>query len=62
MTTITIRFDDTGEHRVPGPAKTEAQAYYTDDREDAVGTARHVFGQDVVCKFKRYEYADPDAC
>lgn len=37
-TIINIRSQD-GEYRVPGPARTEAQAYYTDDRNDAIGTA-----------------------
>ncbi len=47
MNTIIIRFDDTGEHRVPGPDGTEAQAYYTDDCEDAIETARSIYGQRV---------------
>ena len=35
---VTIRRRE-GEYRVPGPNKTEAQAYYTDDRQDAINTA-----------------------
>ena len=61
-TKITVRFDDSGEHRVPGPEKTEAQAYYTDDRDDAIWTARSIFGRDVEIKFRRFEYADPSFC
>ena len=43
----------TGEYRVPGPAGTEAQAYYTDDRQDAVGTAKHMWkGYDIIFTFR----------
>jgi len=42
---ITITYSlDWAEYRVPGPAGTEAQAYYTDDREDAEDTAKAVYG------------------
>lgn len=51
--TITILQASWGEYRVPGPKGTEAQAYYTDDREDAVGTAKAIYGQDTKVKFKR---------
>jgi len=44
---IRITKDCDKEYRVPGPAGTEAQAYYTDDREDAQDTARYTFGADV---------------
>lgn len=55
---ITIRFDGE-EFRVPGPDRTEAQAYYTDDRQDAIDTARAIYGQ---CQFRfvRVACADPD--
>ena len=36
-----------GDYIVPGIDGTEAQAYYTDDKEDAYDTARAIFGQDV---------------
>lgn len=51
---VTILKDSgTGEYRVPGPAGTEAQAYYTDDRNDAVGTARSMWkGHDISITFK----------
>jgi hypothetical protein len=52
--TVTITFStDWGEYRVPGPAGTEAQAYYTDDRDDAEDTARAVYGPAVVIKHRR---------
>ena len=56
---IVIRFDGE-EYRVPGPEGTEAQAHYTDDREDAIGTAKVVFGSDVTISFRRVDCADPD--
>lgn len=31
------------EYRVPGPNGTEAQAYYTNDKDDAEATARSAF-------------------
>ena len=37
---LTITKDANGEYRVPGPNGTEAQAYYTDDKADALDTAR----------------------
>ena len=54
--TVTIRFDDTGEHRVPGPDR----AYYTDSRQDAVAAARSIHGQAVVLQFEFCEYCDPE--
>lgn len=56
ISSITIQKDRDGEFRVPGPAgKEEAAAHYTDDKEDAVGTAKAMYGADVVCKFKTVE-------
>jgi hypothetical protein len=38
-----------GEYRVPGPARTEAQAYYTTDRDDAMDTALDMWkGHDIT--------------
>lgn len=38
---VTIIYNpDYDEYRVPGPNGTEAQAYYTNDKEDAEETAR----------------------
>lgn len=39
---VNIRYRD-GEYRVPGPERNENTAYYTDDREDAIGTARLMY-------------------
>ena len=54
--TITILRASWGEYRVPGPKGTEAQAYYTDDRGDAIGTAQAIHGQDIKVKFKRTDW------
>ena len=54
--TITILVSSWGEYRVPGPKGTEAQAYYTDDREDALSTAQAIFGQGVRVKVKRTDW------
>lgn len=40
---IYITLDDNSEYRVPAPDGREAGAYYTDDKEDAVGTARLLY-------------------
>lgn len=59
MRKINIRFDG-DEYRVPGPDRTEAQAYYTDDREDAIDTCKAIHGRNVRVLFKRVSCADPD--
>lgn len=40
------------EYRVPGKKGTEASAYYTDDKEDAIATAKAEHGKNVVIKFR----------
>ena len=55
MNTIIIKKDSNNEYRVPGPKETEAQAYYTEDKEDAINTAKFVFGNDVKLKIKNVE-------
>jgi hypothetical protein len=52
--TITIRKNLTwgGEYRIPGKRDTEASAYYTDDKEDAVETAKAIHGKDIIIKFR----------
>ena len=41
---------------MPGPkGKEEAAAHYTDDKEDAVGTAKAMYGADILIKFKKVE-------
>lgn len=53
---VTIQKDQDGEYRVPGPAgKEEAAACYTNDKEDAIGTAKAMYGADTVIKFKTVE-------
>lgn len=53
LQTIIITLNDDDEYRVPGPKRTEAQAYYTNDREDALNTARHIYGDAVILRIKR---------
>lgn len=57
MTTVTITKDMNDEYRVPGPDGREATAYYTDDRQDAKGTAINFMykGQDIQVRFKTVE-------
>lgn len=52
--TVTITKDSNGEFRVPAPDKREASAYYTDDKEDAIGTAENFMykGQNITIKFR----------
>jgi len=40
---VILQDTSTGEYRVPGPQGTEAQAYYTDDKQDAIGTAEYMW-------------------
>lgn len=40
------------EYRVPGKKGTEASAYYTDDKEDAILTAQAEHGKNIVIKFR----------
>jgi hypothetical protein len=58
MQRIDIRFDGK-EYRVTGPNGTEAQAYYTDDRNDALDTCRHIFGTSVKTRVRRVEVLAP---
>ncbi len=56
MTSIVITYNlEYAEYRVPGPDATEAQACYTDDKDDAIGTAKAVFGADVKIEFQDVE-------
>jgi len=50
--TITITHDGY-DFKVPGPDGREATTYYADDRQDALDTARHQYGQDIVVRFKK---------
>lgn len=45
----TIRINDFDEYEVPDGSDT----YYTDDREDAIATARVIHGADVKITFRR---------
>jgi hypothetical protein len=53
---ITIKYDGE-EYRVPGvstdKAQEERESYYTDDREDAIGTGHYLHGKDVTFTIRR---------
>lgn len=51
---IQIRKNVHDEFEVPCPSVEEI--YYTDDRDDAIGTARMCHGDDVVCTFRNGSY------
>jgi hypothetical protein len=52
-TEITIKkHSGYGEYRVPGKKGTEASAYYTDTKEDAILTAQAEHGKNIVIKFR----------
>lgn len=54
---ITVKFNpDLDEYRVPGKnQKREAEAYYTNDRRDAVQTALLIHGTNINIKVRRVE-------
>lgn len=48
-----LKSSSSGDYRVPGPAGTEAQAYYTDYKPDALGTVKLMWkGYDIEVKFR----------
>lgn len=58
-TQIQIRKNDFDEFEVPAPTRKEI--YYTDDRDDAIGTAQMIHGKEVTCTFRRGTYDGGDA-
>ena len=52
---VTIRYSvSLGEYRVPAPDRREESSYYTDSKEDALGTARHMWREhDVTFTVRR---------
>ena len=53
MTKVEVTFDGE-EYRVPGQdRRSEDQAYYTNDQEDAIDTARAIHGEHVTVHFRR---------
>ncbi len=56
MTSIVVTYClEYAEYRVPGPDATEAQAYYTQDKDDAIDTAKAIFGANVKIEFQDVE-------
>lgn len=50
--TVTILRDvDWDEYQVP--SEQEGSYYYTDDKEDAVDTAKAIHGQDAIIKYRQ---------
>lgn len=49
---VTIEKSLDGEYRVPAEDGYENGAYYTDDREDAIDTAIHIYGANAQIKFR----------
>lgn len=54
---ITITYDRwNDEYRVPGiNSAREAEAYYTNDRDDALATAGHIHGHGLKIKIKKVD-------
>lgn len=57
MNVIVIKKNDHDEFEFPTEANNTA-IYYTDDKEDAIGTAKMVYGDDVVTLFRRGTYGE----
>lgn len=60
---VTIRKNDYDEYELPTQfrdrgslPKKPCAIYYTDDKDDAIGTAKMILGADVECTFKRGTY------
>ena len=47
---------DYEEYRVPSGSKAKGAGYFTNDKEDAEATARHIHGNDIVIKHSRKRY------
>lgn len=47
---VTIRINDVDEYEVPD---IDGYLYFTDDKQDAIDTAKWINGSDVVIKFRR---------
>ena len=51
--TVTIKYiRDYDEYRVPGANGKESTAYYTNDKQDALGTARLTYGPETSFRFR----------
>lgn len=56
MKTITIRKNDFDEFELLTPVDPHEIGdgiYFTDDKQDAIDTAHHFFGDDITVKFRR---------
>ena len=50
---IVIKMDADDEYKVPAPDGEERGAYYTNDRNDARGTARLMYAKKIKIDFRR---------
>lgn len=57
MAAVKIEFNGE-EFRVPGISKREEEAYYTDSRDDAIGTARIIHGEKADIRIIRRKERD----
>ena len=56
---IVIKRNDYDEYEVPAP--TTSELYFTDDRDDAIGTAKIIHGTDeLTFSFRRGTYQQED--
>jgi hypothetical protein len=53
--TIIIQKNQDGEYRIPSPDFTEAGACYTDNKQEAVDTAKAIHGADIAYQIKRVQ-------
>ena len=64
MQTIKVRYNEYNEYEVPAP--TADEIYYTDDLQDAIGTARTIHGcgsndDSITVDVRRGTYTQEDA-
>jgi len=54
MNIILIKKNEYGEFELPAP--TTDEIYFTDDQDDAIGTAKIIYGDNTECIFRRGTY------
>lgn len=61
--TVTVRENEDGEFELPtlGATSLEAGLYFADDKQDAIDTAKHSYGENVIVTFKRGTYQEVEA-
>ncbi len=57
MQVILIKKNEYDEYEVPTPTEDAPDSiYFTDDRDDAVGTAHMILGDNITCIFRKGTY------